>query len=697
MKKRKKLASFIVVIIFFVLVVLITLQSVVITNWTQRSVSKLYEEDCSKISIAYGDLVSTRLSEYIKQMRMYTESDIAKTGDVAEIQQWLIDHVSSRTPDFDRIGFVDESGGFYNDQGKLTQVADRDYFAAIMKNGEAHNIDNPVTSKSTGQTIIHVSSAVKRNGKTIGFFCAVVGIDKIAELIRSIKIGRSGYAVLFDSNGDVISSSVVDGKGNALTEDGIEILKTAMLPVVQAANDNTNGVQWVVIEGLGKFFVTYQNVDNAPWIFTFLVDEKQMSTTAREIGTMLGFAGVLLTVFLVIIIGIAVYQALKPLSKIEKMIEEIATGNADLSQRIPLSPRQADNEIGGVIKGFNTFIEKLQTIIASVKSSKEVLVTTGKELNTSTHNTAASITEIIANISSMGQNISIQSDSVQSTAGAVNEIASNIDALNKMVSNQVESVSNASAAVEEMIGNIISVNNTVEKMVASFSDLEQKAINGSEKQEDVNARIERIQNESQSLQEANTVISAIAEQTNLLAMNAAIEAAHAGDAGKGFSVVADEIRKLSETSSSQSRSIGDQLRTIQESISGMVVASSESQESFNAVAAGIRNTNVLVQQIKSAMEEQAIGSKQINETLHTVNDNSSEVKNASTEMSAGNKAILAEIQSLQNATLSMKQGMEEMSIGAKKINETGSTLSSLASGLDKSIDDIGIQIDQFTV
>ena len=66
-------------------------------------------------------------------------------------------------------------------------------------------------------------------------------------------------------------------------------------------------------------------------------------------------------------------------------------------------------------------------------------------------------------------------------------------------------------------------------------------------------------------------------------------------------------------------------------------------------------------------------------------------------MSAGNKAILAEIQSLQNATMSMKQGMEEMSIGAKKINETGSTLSSLASGLDKSIDDIGIQIDQFTV
>lgn len=132
-KKQGKLVYYIIAITFLIIAVLSSLQVLVVKERAKKSVAASYEEDCRRITDAYADVVSIRLSEYIKQMRMYTEADVTKTVDPVEIQSWLIEHASSRTPDFDRIGFIDSSGDFYNDQNSMTNVADRGYFDAIMR------------------------------------------------------------------------------------------------------------------------------------------------------------------------------------------------------------------------------------------------------------------------------------------------------------------------------------------------------------------------------------------------------------------------------------------------------------------------------------------------------------------------------------------------------------------------------------
>ena len=694
MKKEKHLLTRILLIVAATILIINTFQVFFIAERTKKITNQQIESDYTDLTKSYASQVVFKLSEYKTALDFYVNSDAAQTGDTEEIAGWLRTTTSKRNKMFDYVAWVDETGKFQADNGNETFVTQRDYYQAIVKNGADEFIDNPATSLITGKTIIHVCRAVKHGGKNIGFFTGIVSMETINKLVKDITVGETGIATLFSGNGKVISTSGDLGKMETLAAD-------------KANNDVKNHIQtnstseyarhfWNRDSHGHKQFNIFSGISGTQWSLVIIIEGAQIFRIANEIILYMGIAATILAVILILVLSLCVVSIMKPLGVVEKTLQSISSGNADLSKRISVKTN-ADNEIGRLASGFNTFVEKLQHIIIAMKQTKTELVAAGTKLNDSTEDTAASITQIIANIESMTGNIGTQSESVAQTASAVNQIASNIESLNKMIENQSASVTEASAAVEEMIGNINSVNNSVTKMAEEFNQLEQKAADGVQKQDDVNARIQVIETESQALQEANTVISNIAEQTNLLAMNAAIEAAHAGEAGKGFSVVADEIRKLSETSSSQSKTIGEQLKKITDSIQKMVTASQEAGISFSSVSSSINMTNNLVQEIKNAMQEQGEGSKQISIALNCMNDSTSEVRTASSEMSEGNKTILEEIKVLQNATLSMKEGMEEMNIGAKKINETGSNLSSISENMKSSITKIGDEVDQFQV
>ena len=468
---------------------------------------------------------------------------------------------------------------------------------------DGSSFTEPYQDVLTGEMIITSVAPVES-----GYFEGVAGMDislkAIQQLLSTIKLADAGYAMLVNENGtilfhpdsELIGEKVDDFLGFKPSLDG------------EPARFEQEGVTWS-----GAFFPIEQ-ARSVDWYMGSVVNWDKINepvVAARMTGLAIA-AGGLLIALIALHFGIRTLMA--PVRRLNRALSGIASGEADLTQRLDDS---ATDEFGQLAASFNRFVANIQQVVQEVQEGSS---------------------ELTDNVSSLRQTSSHSRHAVEGQQQEVDMIAT---AINEMSAAAGEIARNAQQTADAADSVDSETRGSLETVTAS-RDAVQKLVG------EINAAAEVIDTLGRDVSSITTileVIEGIAEQTNLLALNAAIEAARAGEAGRGFAVVADEVRNLAQRTQKSTEEINDMIERLQKGAKDSVEVMKEStavsnmsmekaqdaMDSLNRIVEGITSITEMTSQIATASEEQTSVTDELSASITRIADQGQDAAKAASE------------------------------------------------------------------
>lgn len=406
-------------------------------------------------------------------------------------------------------------------------------------------------------------------------------------------------------------------------------------------------------------------------LFVFSTENKKAVLALNNAFITIGVSIFLVSILLIIILTLYLTRIIiKPLKNTKQLIHDLASGNADLSKKLPVLTQ---DEIGQVAEEFNHFLDFQTQIIKKIKKVSSENSEVANKLSDQVIELKKGLLDTKIHSENIQKDSIYLDQEIKTSNNDSVQIKSLINDVLKQISEQSSAVNESSSSIEEMSASIINIANLSEEKLKVVNILSEEVSKGESYMEETREVIKKVADSANVIRELIGVINGIAEQTNLLAMNAAIEAAHAGDTGKGFAVVADEIRKLAEDSGKNSKEISSSLNEVIDFIHVSEEASSKTSDLFKKIVISIKEVANSMQEMKSSTDEMAVGSEQTIKALALLVKISESVNSSAKNMDNKLQNIIQAMMKFSDISSANSNKTEEIidliEKLAKKINE----------------------------
>ena len=558
----------------------------------------------------------------------------------------------------------------------------RPWHRAAMANPDMIMLVDPYVDAQTKKLVVTFSRTVRNETGTItGVIAVDVMIDRLSEIVAGKKITDDGSAYLIDRDG----LFVVHPKESYVLEKNLfeEIPSIDKNMVIK---DSVN----VVLQG--NTYISSSPVEGTEW---YLVSTGSLASLKKEIHQVLFFV-------VIVVLGIAVLSVLvglvlsngltKPFKQLAANFEVISKGDLTVS-----TPDYASKEASSLSNGFNRFSGGISSMVKNIMDSSGHIKKVTADLNVSIAEASQATNMVKDGVDSIRDDVGRENESILQSESAINRVMKEIEKLNGKIREQSAQISGSSSSIEEMVASI----NSIEKSIMTVNTHIVELVHSSEEEKKrISAATEAaklVEQESQALAKMNEVISNVATQTNLLSMNAAIEAAHAGEAGKGFAVVAQEIRKLAETTAQQAKGSGDALLSIQKQIREIAESSAHVEQSFDGMIGIIHEIEQFSTTLKTAAEEQGIGSRQLLDSIAIINTITSDVETGASSMQTSAEEAVSACRRLTELSRNVADTVDKCTQGVTSLTEDAKSVVFAAENTKTGVEALEKSVNHFKI